>query len=145
MIFAPELLGLRSAYKASELALFLKGCLGSSQSQCNWPEPGRLWECGELGRGGTLGLILAGTVDCQGAAGKAQGAREQGSWDRDYQLKSCCLTLRRNQSQSKSKGRMSEMEEAGPLGGAYWPDREARGQEDFPLGWDGRGRHFPEI
>lgn len=119
VIFAPKLLGLRSGYKVSELALFLKGCLGNSHPQCNQPERGRLWERGELGWEGTLGLILVGTGECQGAVGKAQGSREQGSWDRLYQLETCCLTLRSNQGRSKSKGRMLEMEEAGPLGGAY--------------------------
>lgn len=69
-----------------ELALSLKGCLGSIQTQCKWPEPGRLWECGELGREGTLDLILVGIGECQGLP-KAQGAREQGSWERLYQLK----------------------------------------------------------
>lgn len=75
--------------KASKLALRIvfKDCLGSPQTQCNWPEAGRLWEYRELGWEGSLGLILAGTGECQGAVGEAQGAREQGSWDRVYQLK----------------------------------------------------------
>lgn len=46
-----------------------------------------LWECGELGWEGTLDLILVGIGECQGAVRKAHGAREQGSWERLYQLK----------------------------------------------------------
>lgn len=76
-------------------------------------------------------MLALGSI--RGASRK--GAREQGSWDRVYPLKTC-LTLPRDQGRSQSKGRMLE---AGLGGCVLWEEPtdlmgEARGQEDFPLG-----------